>query len=248
MVPSHIAQMVSLGMQVLVKLGTTAVSKSRTDMYMKAVNEEFFAPRGLKAVIADRDAMAMSLGLPEGVGRLAPVTDENMGVSMLERRLEDMRPYMAELRFDVPSPVAQTTVLAKMSAAQVKWQMEQTEKKVLKYRRKQMMHLEKEKEKHQKGENKEQRKFEKEMRKLDRDVRKAEGDAQKDSRKGGRSAEKAERKLREEMVKIDVDRRKVERGFEENARDRAGMESRVAKKDKESKQAMKVLWILIENL
>lgn len=102
MVPSHIVQLVAFGVQTFAKLGTVVVSKSRTEIYMKAVNRDFFAPRGLKATIASRDAMAILLRLPDSVGRLTPITAEIMDCSMLERRLEGKKPYMSELRSTLP--------------------------------------------------------------------------------------------------------------------------------------------------
>ncbi|KAL3419044.1 hypothetical protein PVAG01_09265 [Phlyctema vagabunda] len=245
MVPHHIFQLAGGGVQALAKLGTVAVSKSRTDLYMQKVNKEFFVPRGLRATITSRDAMAMSLRLPGSAAKLAPLTADNMHYSMVERRLEGLRPYISELRFDVPLPVPQTTVLAKMSAAQVKRQTAKAEKKMMKQRWKQVERMEYNG-KLSKAERKEQRLHEKGMRRLDKDARKAEKDAKKDTRKGGSAAEKAELKLQEELAKIEDQRRQKADAF--NTEEGVSSGSRRAKKDKESKQAMKALWILIENV
>ncbi len=254
MVPHHIFQLAGTGLQAAAKLGTVVVSKKRTDMYMDTVNKDFFTPRGLKATIMSREAMAVTLRLPGNAERLAPITNENINHSVLERRLEGMKPYMSELRLDVPPPAQQTTLLAKMSAGQVKRQSARAEKKALKQRHKQMERLEKEDGKVSKDERKDQKKYDKEMKRLDKDTRKVEKDVKKQLRKGRRSSEEAERELREELSKIEEKKQKANRDLAYSAGDGASSSSssssisKAEKKDKESKQAMKALWIVIENL
>ncbi len=51
MVPYHWAKIAGTAIQVSAQLGAAVVSKSRTDMYMKEVNEKMFKPRGLKVSI-----------------------------------------------------------------------------------------------------------------------------------------------------------------------------------------------------
>jgi len=104
---------------------------------MKAENQGFFAPQRLKATIFRRDTIAMSLKLPHNVENLSHNTDENTSCSLLERRFGGIKPYISELHFDVRAPAQQTTILAKMSPAQVKRQKAKAEARALKQRRKQ---------------------------------------------------------------------------------------------------------------
>lgn len=242
MVPHHWFLLAGIGVQAVAKIGTAAVSKGRTELYMRKVNREYFEPRGLKVAIASRDAMATAMKLPEGAGMLAPLTTENENVSMMERRLEGLRPYMAELDFDVPPPTQQTGILAKMSAGQVKRQVKKADKKAVKKRK----DVFKEERKVSKDVDKLHREYEKEMKKLDKEEEKEKRETAKEARKdGGKKAEKAERKLEKELGKIEKERAKVERELEK----KTGKEtSKPQEKDKEVKQAKKVLWILIENI
>ena len=237
MVPHHLFQLASLGIQVLAKFGTVAVSKSRTDMYMKAINLDYFAPRGLRVTIVTWDALIVSLRLPYSAQSLAPVSDETINYSVFERRLELLKPYIAELNFDVPPIAQQTTVLAKVSAGQVQRQTAKAQKNMLSKRRKQF-------EKGEKAQHKAEQKYEERMAKLDYDVEKAIHSAEQDSMKGSRSARKAERKMNNKLAEIKDRKREGERNLPEHTEDI----KKGKKLDKESKIAKKGLWILIEQL
>ena len=76
MVPYRWASIAGMTIQATAQLGTAAVSKERTEMYMKEVNEELFNPRGLKASIASTDAMRAVLRVPDSW--IAPLRPENM--------------------------------------------------------------------------------------------------------------------------------------------------------------------------
>ncbi|RDW90950.1 hypothetical protein BP5796_02115 [Coleophoma crateriformis] len=238
MVPHHIFILTGMGVQALAKVGAVAVSKSRTAMYMKAVNEEFFAPRGLKASIMQHEALSVTLGLPSDVDVLAPVTAENINCSVIERRLEKMKPHLALLEFDVPAPAVQTTILAKMSAAQVKRQAARNEKKLLKNRTKHFKDTDDQNDLHRSGSSYEQWKHERKTRRLEAKAERVQREAERDSREGGRHARRAERKLERKQGRIEEKQMRVDRKFQE----------KINPTDKESKQAKKGLWILIENV
>lgn len=240
MVPTPIFQLVGVGVQAAAGLGTVAISQSRTYTFMKAVNANFFAPRGLKVTITDGEAMVMSLNIPDGIARLTGLAGEIPGGSILERRIEPLRPYLAELRFDVPPLTEQTTILAKLSAAQAQNQTARAEKKDSKRQHRRIERAEENKEKAEEEEAKEQKKYEKEMRKLEDETRKAMKKSEKESRKGGRDAAKAARKLEEELAEIQEEKEKVGRKVMHKRKEE--------KMGKEGKQALKLHWILIERL
>ncbi|RDW58206.1 hypothetical protein BP6252_13617 [Coleophoma cylindrospora] len=238
MVPHHIFILTGIGVQALAKVGAVAVSKSRTAMYMKAVNEQFFAPRGLKASIMQHEALSVTLGLPPDTDVLAPVTAETINCSVIERRLEKMKPHIAPIEFDVPAPAVQTTILAKMSAAQVKRQAARNEKKLLKSRTKNFKDTVDQNGEPRKGSSYDQWKHERKTRRLEAKAERVQREAERDSREGGRHARRAERKLERKQGRIEAKQVRVDRE----------LQKKIQPTDKESKQAKKGLWILIENL
>ncbi|KAE9373023.1 hypothetical protein N431DRAFT_289060, partial [Stipitochalara longipes BDJ] len=136
MVPHHWAQLAGTAVQASAKLGTALVSKSRTDMYMKEVDEKMFKPRGLKVSIALVEAMRRILRVPDTQPLLAPLTRETMQMSTVERELLAVREYNAVLELGVPRPMEQTTILAKLSARQVEGLAKKNQKKAVKDREK----------------------------------------------------------------------------------------------------------------
>ncbi|KAG0648097.1 hypothetical protein D0Z07_5656 [Hyphodiscus hymeniophilus] len=228
MVPHHWAAIAGFAMQTTAQLGTAAVSKGRTEMYMKEANEKFFAPRRLKVAIASRDAVGSVLRLPRDAPILAPLTRETINMGMVERSLALMQGYAAELDFNVPPPAEQTTTLAKMSARQVDRQVKKNEKKMLKEREKILG-------KEEKGTARtlEMREHDRGRRRSDSDSSDSEEERMPKSRRELKKERSRERKERRHQRKADKDARK--------GRGKAG-------KDKDAAKAKKLLWILIQNL
>lgn len=237
MVPHHIPQLVGSAISLSAKLGTAGVSKGRSTIFLKKANSDFFAPRGLKVEVATAKALKAKLGLdPEA--NLVSALGESEGLNVQQRRLRALEGYISPLTFDVPPPNEQTNALEKMGAWQVKRQLETSEKKALKDRKKA----------EKKGGNgekmpKAQKEFEKEIAKIEKDRNKARREYEKELKKS--SAEKAEKELQKEMRKLDKEVEKAERVIrKETVKDRKDMQ----KEDKEVEQANKVLWMLIEDL
>jgi len=213
-------------MQATAQLGTAAVSKGRTEMYLKEVNEKFFAPRKLKVTIASRDAVGSILRLPRDQPILLPVTKDTMGMGMPERSLAVMSGYAANLDFNVPPPAEQLTLLAKMSARQIERQGKKNEKKALKQREKV---LEKEEKKKNKNLGKEAK---------ERGQRSYNSDSDNE---GGREP-KSRKELKREQSRERKERRKEEKMEKEEFK-----KGKKGGKDKEAEKAKKLLWIVIEN-
>lgn len=221
MVPHHWAQLAGAGIQASAQLGTAIVSKTRTDMYMKAVNEKMFKPRGLRVSITSAGAMRSILCIPDAHPFLAPLTRETMQMSTLERELLAVREYSAVLELDVPRPAEPTTVLAKLSAKQVEGLAKKNQKKAVKEREKAM---------------------EKEEKKAQREGKKRA----EDERKGKKRAQKREKKHRK---KVDEAAEDTENDESENfGVERDWKQEKPGKQSKEVRDAGKVQWIVIENL
>jgi hypothetical protein len=229
MVPHHWAAIAGFAIQATAQLGTAAVSKGRTEMYMKEANEKFFAPRKLKVAIASRDAVGAVLRLPTDLPILAPLTRETMSMGIVERSLAVMTGYAAELDFNVPPPAEQTTVLAKMSAKQLERQGKKNEKKMLKEREKALEKEEKERAKV----------LQKQEKGTGRGRRGSDSDSDSEDERGPKSR----RELKREKSRERKERRE-EKKAEKEAEKKHGRKG----KDKEAEKARKLLWILIENI
>lgn len=230
--------------QALAKVGTAAVSKVRADRYMKRVNEEFFGPRRLRAEIVTVEALGAVLELTKEQIAVQRLEGEDLGVGVLERRMRAVGPYISPTSFDVPSPVAATTVLEKWCERQVRMDLAKREKKFMKGRREV---VEKEAGKGEKKGRKSEREYNKEMRKLDAEEDKINHKTDKDIMKAEKQkdVDKAERKRWKEMEKIESEREKV---MQDTDRERRKEQERYEKEDKEIEASKKVLWILIQNL
>ena len=135
-VPWHWAQLTGTSIQVVSGLGTAAVSIARTRVFLKEVNAQFFAPRGLKVSIKkDPDVVTLLGGsvppshvLAEFGGTTIPAPYSNAGsstatelqeaLSIPSRRMAVLAPYIATLTMDVPPPTRASNVLDRISASQ----------------------------------------------------------------------------------------------------------------------------------
>jgi len=221
MIPYHWAQLAGGLVQASAKIGVAAVSKGRTEIYMREVNKLLFNPRGLKGSIASSAAMRKILRVPPGVSQLQPLSEETLHMSIAERAFQVVAPYAASLDLNIPDPAEQTTVLAKLSARQVASREKRNHEKLLKARQKQ---IEKEGERMRKEEKKREKRDEKY--------------AKKDEKRENKG-----RKKRKEVVssedEVMAQRVIVSKGQRED---------KESKRDKEAKKASKLLWLIIENI
>jgi hypothetical protein len=238
MVPHHWAKLAGLALQGSAKLGTALVSKGRTEIYMREVNETMFKPRGLKVSLASTEAIRAVFRMPANRPTLAPLTAETMTISMVDRALIEVEPYNAVLDLNVPPPTAQITTLAKLSAKQVIAQDKKNQTKILKKREKATKKDEEQREKDEKKDEERRRKEEKkegkrrEKEKKDKKHGKGKGRVSSDfdsDEIGGMSD-----------TRIHYD--------EKGIKGKKGESKEQKNEDKEEKNAGKLLWIMIEGL
>jgi hypothetical protein len=239
MVPHHIPMMVGNAISLSAKLGTGAVSKGRSVMFLKKANSEFFAPRGLKVELATSNALKAKLGMNPNA-ELVSALEDSAGLGVQQRRMRALERYISPLTFDVPPPNEQTNNFERMSAWQVQRQLQTSEKKALEDREKAIQ-----KDGSNDESSKAQKDLNKELAKIEKERSKIEKDFEKGGRKGGKDAEKALRKREKEIQKLD---REVEKAYEEFEKENKEKKKGVAKEDKEIDQANKVLWIFVEDL
>ncbi|KAI0191875.1 hypothetical protein F4808DRAFT_381409 [Astrocystis sublimbata] len=239
-VPVATAQTVGLAINLASTAGKIALSKGATEIYLRKVNEEVFAPRGLKMEIAKLDAVARINKLPilDAKGKvrddarlLQPLLDleqiQTMGVA--ERWLQALEYWVEPLEVDVegePLPAVNTeevNLWGKIHAFASERERQNIEKKRLKDRGKTV-------EKHDKRIEKAEEKREKVLAKLD-----------KKEQKVGEHGNKGDDKIR----KLDLKREKVETRYSDRVEKAT---ERSVTKDKEAKAMTKVLWITIRNL
>ncbi|KAK9252660.1 hypothetical protein V1507DRAFT_390646 [Lipomyces tetrasporus] len=249
MVPHSWAQVAGAATQAVAKIGIYAVSKGRTDQFVKQANRELFGPRRLKVQLCTTSALGKVLGLPADEPFFAPLSDLNKDQPVNERRLAALEGYISPLTFQVPPPSPQSSALARLSEKQVKRQLKKSENKLAKGREKAP--------KKKPGENpKSLREYEKEMRKLNKEIdkvnRKAEKEiakkskeTEKDERKWIKEVEKARKEQEKELRKINNEMDKLGRETEkERSKERKDFE----KEDKEIKAFKKIFWIVVVNL
>ncbi|KAI0869551.1 hypothetical protein GGS24DRAFT_493680 [Hypoxylon argillaceum] len=235
-VPLASAQTIGLVIGTAAKIGTIALSKGATDAYLRKVNEEVFAPRGLKMEVAKLEAMARINGIPilDNAGKirndvklLEPLLDaekiQTMGAA--ERWLQALELWVEPLDLVALPPVNMDVNLwGRVHASASERERSSTEKKILKERNKAL-------EKHQKGVDDAEEKRAKALAKLERIEQ--------------RARERGSRRVDDRLRRIDQRREKVEMRHHDKI-EKVDEHSR--SKDKESKAMTKVLWLIIRNL
>lgn len=222
-VPHHWAVVAGNIMSTSAQLGTAAVSKGRTELYIRSMNEKLFNPRGLKVALASTEAMMVRCQIPPDTPLLAGADTDR---KFEERLLSVVSPYTAPITFTVPKPTTQESSLDKWSAKQVDRDIKSMDKKRAK-----------EHEKEEKKNDKKRHEVDKEIAKLEKEISSLEAKAHK-----RRSSDpgKIDKKLEREISKAEKKRDELEEKL-----DQPGKKGH---KGKEEKKSRKVLWILIENV
>ncbi|KAI1750346.1 hypothetical protein F4782DRAFT_541700 [Xylaria castorea] len=236
-VPIGTAQAVGLAFNVAADVGKVVLSKGATEVYLRKVNKEIFAPRGLKIEIAKLDAVARVNNLPildaEGKMKddaqlLQPLLDlqqiQTMGVA--QRWLQALERWVEPLDLETLPPINMDTNLwGRIHTMASERERKSSEKRRLKDRNKAF-------DKHQKGVDEAEEKRAKELNRLERREQKARDDSRS-------------RRVDDKLRKIDQRREKVEMKHYDRI-EKVAEDSRT--KDKEAKAMTKVLWLMIRNV
>lgn len=238
-VPLATAQIVGASVQAAATAGTVAVSKGRTELFLRDANRTIFAPRGLNVEIAKLNALAKLADIPilDSDGKLdkratllAPIEQDDVsGTQSLtgqQRRLQAMEPYVAHLDIE-PLPEIETpsNPLSKWSKAASERQRKKGEEKNIKSR------------------GKASEKFHKEMAKLDEEFAKEMQKLDKEEAKARK--EKEPEKVEKELRKVEKEREKEVREY---GKEQAKIGKDRIKDDKEESGMKKILWLMIRNL
>jgi hypothetical protein len=238
-VPLATAQIVSASVQAASTFATVALSKGRTELYLRELNRDVFEPRGLKVELVRLDALAKLAGMPvlDGRGKvgrkayvLGPVEDleEAETVSSQERRLKVLEPWVQPLKVEELPTVGQAgNLLDRIASRQQAKKHDKGERKMLEERTK--VH-----EEYHEEMGKVEREYSRDLRKLeDKRVKYEAKNAVKPSKD-------TEKKLRE----VEKERRKVVKEYEKEKRK---IEDDRLSHDKEEEALKKALFLVIRN-
>lgn len=200
-VPIHTAQIVGTAVDVGSKVAAYAVSKGRTELFIRKVNKNIFVPLGLKLEISKIDALAKVAGIPilDDNGKVkvdAPLLEPLDREALLQqgsteglttgqqRRLDALTEYIARLDLTALEDVHKSrNPFSNWSAAASERQRNREEKRLMKSRIRASN-------KYERGSGKALRKMQKESDELEGDV----DDLARTERKLQRRQDKIERK------------------------------------------------------
>jgi hypothetical protein len=170
MVPHHIPALIGGSLQATAKIANAVTSKTRVASLMKTANAEIFGPQGHDVEVVTTEKLKQKLGIDETKPLLCDLDGKDMEMSVRNRQLQALEPYVAPLIFDIPVPTRQTNVLDRLAAGQLKRHMAKAEEKAIEARKK-------ENKKADKKAKKEDKKAEKDRRRgKDEKKRKAKDD------------------------------------------------------------------------
>jgi hypothetical protein len=266
-VPYHWAQAAGAGIQVAAGVGTAAVAAIRTKKFLGRSNEEYFSPRGLKVSLKKDEEVASIVGFPSNQRLLAPVDiGPNSVISMRDRRMAALGPYIAPLTTDVPPPTTQRNILDKIAAKQVDKTTEKKEKGLRKKQRKAQQKQESIERLRENGYNIHNEHHEvyiddgsssdsdsstdsaeSKIAKLDREIKKINRKADAELlEKGSSKAAKIEHERSKELAKVQREKDKRERKI--NKKLGKAQEKGQKRDSKNEKKVIKMEYIVIESL
>ncbi|KAK7439289.1 hypothetical protein Landi51_11266 [Colletotrichum acutatum] len=136
LVPYHWAQLAGGIANVTAGLGTAATRIVRTKLFLDEVNRDYFEPRGLKASICKSKSLAARLGCGEQLPELFPTTPKTCEMSLQDRQMRTLDPYVAPLSFEVLPPSKERNLIDRMTEKQIERAVKKKEKQREEERRK----------------------------------------------------------------------------------------------------------------
>lgn len=266
-IPHHWAQAAGAGVQVAAGVGAAAVSVLRTKKFLAQSNEQYFAPRGLKVSLKKDQEVASIVGFPYDQRVLVPADiGPNPIITMRDRRMAALAPYIAPLTTDVPPPTKQRNILDKIAAKQLENKAEKKEKVLRKKQQKaqqKMESMERLRGNRYNIQNEDHKVYidggsssdsssstdssESKMAKLENDIKKINLKADTESmKKGSSKAAKIGHERSKELAKVQREKDKLERRI--NRRLEKGQERGRKRDSKIEKNVLKMEYIVVESL
>jgi hypothetical protein len=139
-VPWHWAQLASGGIGLAAGASTAAISATRRKTYLQTTNAQFFGPRALHVSVMSDEEMQRATRLPIDIARLAPSDPHRGCVSITDRRMAAIAPYVAPLMVgcDLPDQARPANAIDRLSARQISAKIRRNRDKAEKKARKQL--------------------------------------------------------------------------------------------------------------
>lgn len=214
-------------------------SGSRARLYLERARKEYFAPRGLNMTVVKDGDLNTRLGIPGHASRLAPLTKNSLTDSCSERRLNALTPYVAPLRFNVPEPDRQLQGVHKLARKHLEGQFRSKAKKVTKLREKQWEDIN--------AAGPEAREWEEEFAFKTGQLRRMQDDIVREQ-KLGKAREGPLREMVETLQQLQRELQLLETQRYMAVQHQAGASKGVEAEMEETNLAMRLKWIVIENL
>ena len=226
-IPHPWALAAGMGISIVANVSSAAISITRTRLYLKSVNEQFFWPRGLKVSIKKDKEVASMLFSGHDYQQIvdqsglrgqntSPVGNSTEGPSLRSMRMAILAPHIAPLTIDVPPPAKAPNVLDRISAFQIRQATRKSNKKTAEF-----------------GQQKKINEVDKKMSKEESKIQK------KLAKKGPSKAAKSVKDFEKEMRHLESDKRKL---LEKHNKKIASTEAKAAK------GLRRMEYIVVENL
>lgn len=134
MVPYHWAQLAGTIVSLGSKATVYALSKIRGETFLRRANAEYFNPRGLNVQMCTTDALVRLGHIPSEAAIIPALNHETAVMSIEERRLMGMMPWLSPLTDKVPPPAPQTNKLKALSKKQAERASKKAQHKAMKNR------------------------------------------------------------------------------------------------------------------
>lgn len=237
-VPLSTTLIAGAAIQAAAKLGTAAISKGRTEMFLREANRTIFVPRGLKAEIGKIEAVVTIAGIPgvldargkiDKKSSILPALEETENgeptVSGQKRRMKWLEPYVQHLEVELLPHIGKPgNLISQWGVMASERERKRGEKKMVKGR-------DKVREKYEENSQKAREGLQKYMRELDEEEDKIR--------------RKDEKKMKRKLGKVEQERRKVVEEYEEEL---VKVEKSRRQGDVEEKSLRKVLWLIIREI
>ncbi|KAI8623133.1 hypothetical protein F5Y19DRAFT_394215 [Xylariaceae sp. FL1651] len=129
LVPYDVAEGIGGALEAIAILGAIAMNYKRTKDYLRLMNEKYFHPRKLHMKVIGTKRLKKLFKLEKKDPCLEPLTEQTLDLTSQDRCLKYLSRWICELSFDVPAPSPATTMLAKITAWEIRHKVHKANKK-----------------------------------------------------------------------------------------------------------------------
>lgn len=130
-VPYHWAQLAGAVTLLGSKATVYALSKMRGETFLQRVNSEYFNPRGLSVQMCTTEVLVRLGHIPPKAANMPPLDHVTATMSIEERRLSHLMPWLSPVTDQVPAPSPQTSKLKELCNKQAAYTSRKAQRKVI---------------------------------------------------------------------------------------------------------------------